>query len=196
MSSGGRRRPERCLSHLAGSPEGSGWPPASRLAPSGRLSPEWAGTTDRRQDGHGVEGKYVTKSLTEHFIFDSRWFRGCYSSRRFLTPGLVFFAIQMHEWWLVLCKFDMIIVIFEVDIAISIPIKRLIRRRFSFNQPKVQHHKMQVALTAVEFWQVDVRFLIMYCLRCEHVMENCTSNSRGSSEIHINLAAKDYKPYF
>lgn len=81
VSSGGWRRPGRCLSHLVESPEGSGWPPASRLAPSDRLSPEWTGTMDSRQGGRRAEGKYVTKSLTEHLIFDMNINRGGGSQR-------------------------------------------------------------------------------------------------------------------
>lgn len=40
VNSGGQRQPGRCPSHLAGYPEGSGWPAASPLAPSNHLSPE------------------------------------------------------------------------------------------------------------------------------------------------------------
>lgn len=44
VNSGGRMQPERCRSRQVGCPEGSGWLPASPLAPSDHLSPEWTNT--------------------------------------------------------------------------------------------------------------------------------------------------------
>lgn len=177
VSSGGWRQPGRCLSHLVESPEGSGWPPASRLAPSDRLSPEWAGTMDSRQSGRRAEGKYVTKSLTEHLIFDMNINRG--ETRSEVTDQQNLH--KLHLWMFQeVCDFTTIFC-FRIWITHGIeklfPLRNPNARKVTAFTPPGQ----QVLHSLLTFWQVYAKLTILFSTQrsslCELETKTCTQKA-------------------